>query len=497
MQQKTTYQKSTGGSPVSGRGDSFYNFFEILQNKILKGHKLDGLKIKDQMIFDCRFRSQIINHVIANFKSIMMANHILPKFKPNPTYASGAKGAILLLLFTLPLYSQITTSSILASAKSDPIFVLKNEEAALLKQNPLILPGWEEIEFRPRVTGFDIQDSDYAFRFKRTPRKQIRQQKRVYESMLQIADNETVAAYMDVLEDRYNALVSNYYLNEELKSKTKMMEILEDKKRIIQNTLAVSESPELNDLIKIEADIREEKMEIAEMEFLQKQYQQKLDKWKGNSTKVVWDDWISIAKVKEVINELRAQNIFNHPDWLRRQSQTGFALNEEKLKAKEAGQIFKFFQVRYAHNPKDSYRERLSVSMSMRLTNPKKPSLREQEQHLETLQFQKNAEITKAELEQSFHRILKKLDFLTYQYELLQKQIEQEKELLYYQDLFAQYAIDVQTYTQILISKAKDRATLKRIEADIFEMYLEALSLSGKLVELPMRNYLSEELEGF
>lgn len=409
--------------------------------------------------------------------------------------------SVLYLLFAKNTTAQITPSQILASAKNDAIFKLKNEQTDILRSNPLKMPNWDKVEFRMNVNEFDLQQNEYALRISKNPKGMIDGQKQVYSSLLQVADIESVIQFSNALESRYEAILQSKF-SEELQVKRKeLVLVLEDKKRVSENRLAFGLDNDLEKFVNIELDLQEEALDALDFDFYKKQLSRRFAKWTNSSDQILVDfkDFISLEKLKSIVSEIKSQSIINHPEVRRRELRSELALKEENLEKREDQQLLNFLQVRYSDDddPYDYFRERLSVGMGLRLGSKYIQGLRSQELQVKTLEARKEIEIQKEELVSDFSEEAEALDFLFLKLDLLKKQLED------YRLSFAPEILLAKGIAKpMVLLKAKETILKKEIlitktEYALYEKYLDLLFLSGKPVELPMRNFLAENLEEF
>lgn len=397
--------------------------------------------------------------------------------------------------------AQISASQVLASAKKDAIFQLKNEQTDILRSNPLKMPNWDKVEFRMNTNEFDLLQNEYAIRISKNPKGMIDGQKQVYGSLLQIADIESVIQFSNALESRYEAILQSKF-SEELQAKRKeLVLILEDKKRVIENRLAFGLDNDLEKFADIEANLQEEALNAFDFDFYKKQLSRRFAAWTDSSDKIFVDfqNFISLQKLKSIVTEIQSKSILNHPEVRRRQLQNELAIKEENLEKREDQQLLNFLQVRYKgdEDPYDYFRERLSVGMGLRLGTKHTRGLRSQELQVETLETRKEIEITKEELIKDFREETEELDYLFLKLDLLKKQLADYR-LKFATEVLLERGIA----KPIFLLKAKETIIKKEIvitktEYELYKKYLDLLFLSGKPVELPMRNFLAENLEEF
>lgn len=425
----------------------------------------------------------------------------LQKFSNRLLYRTLLSLFCALLFFNLQ--AQITSSQILASAKKDAIFQLKNEQTDLLRNSPLVLPNWDDVEFRMSSNGFQLDENEYAVRMTRNPKGLVKQQARVYQSLLQVTDVESVIEFSGALESRYEAILQSR-ISEQLRAKrTELVLVLEDEKRAIENRLLLGLDNDLSDLANIDEELQEEALTAFEFDFYQKLLTGQIVEWIGEEldqdTEIAQTDFISIEKMKSVVAEIQEESILNHPEIRRRELRADLAMQEELFEKREEQTLLNYLQVRYSEDddPDELFREKISVGMGMRLGTKRIKNLRSQELEVERLEAKKEIEIQRVDLEKDFAEVVNEWNFLSEKLELLQNQLA-DYQKKYAPEVFISKGI----VNPMALLKAKETILKKEIyiqktEFELYEKYLELLFSSGKSVELPMRNFLAESLSGF
>lgn len=401
-------------------------------------------------------------------------------------------------LFVLNLQAQITASQILASAKKDAIFQLKNEQTDLLRTNPLVLPNWDDVEFRTESNGFKLDENEYALRVTRNPKGLVKQQERVYQSILEVAEIESVVEFAGALENRYEAILQSKAASELRAKRAELRLVLEDEKRVIENRLTLGLSNDLSDLADIEKELQEEELSEFEFDFYRKALNNQISSWTGTlSDSIVQLDFISIEKIALVIAEIQSESILNHPEIRRRALRSDLIAQEELFERKEEQMLLNFFQVRYSEDsdPDELFREKISIGMGLRLGTKRLNNLRSQELAVERMESEKEEIIRKVDLEKDFSAAAEEWDFLNEKLKLLQIQLNNYQNKYAPEVFFSKGITNPMTLLKAKETILKKEILIKKTEFELYEKYLELLFFSGKPLELPLRNYLSESLE--
>ena len=168
------------------------------------------------------------------------------------------------LIFLPPMLSaQITSTQVLASAKNDMIFRLKNEQTALLENNPLQLPDWDDVELRMENNRFENDRNEYALRITRNPNALKKQHTQIHQSLIQVADTESVIEFSRALENRYEAILQAKFSAALRQKRVELQEVLKDQKRVITNGIKTGLLKFVHLIFKATTAITDNKVVIA------------------------------------------------------------------------------------------------------------------------------------------------------------------------------------------------------------------------------------------
>jgi len=409
--------------------------------------------------------------------------------------------SILLLAFLMNwsfVQGQISTTDILASAKTDGIFLLENQLKTSLEAQPQKLPFLEKLEFRTEFNEFDLRRQEYAVRISPHSPGQRKQQNNLYNTTLQIADAETKLRFFSALEDRYTLLIAARFSELFRELSSELVLVLEDEKTVIENQLKLGINDDFSRLIDMEEELQEEAFSILELEQLKRKTERQIEDWLQQSTSEIdWSNFISIEKVRAQIATIDESSIAFHPAIIRGEMRTNFSLQEAIVEREKKKNLLNFLQVRYGDNPNDLRQERFSIGAGVFIPTKTASTLKIKEIEMEQLEAANDVQKDRVELKENQANLKNELEFLFEQWDLMKNQLRTYQEK-YAPEKLLQLGITKPT----VLLKTKERIIKKlmliqKTELDIFEKYIELLATSGKMMEVPLRNFLSEGLEEF
>ena len=408
---------------------------------------------------------------------------------------------IFLLVFLMSqsfVQGQINSTDILASAKTDGVFLLENQLKTSLEDRPQKLPLIDKLEFRTEFNEFNIRRQEYAIRMSNHSPTMRAEQKKLYNAMLQVADSETKLRLFSALEDRYALIVAAKFADSFRQLSTDLVSILEDEKTVVENQLQLGLSDDLTRLIDMEEELHDEALSILELKQLKTKTERRIEEWlQQPAGDIDWSNFISIEKVKAQIAAMDESSIAFHPSIIRGEMRTKFSQQEAQVERAQKKNLLNFLQVRYGDNPRDLLKERFSIGAGIQIPTKTAATLKIKELEMESIEAATDVKRDRLELQAEQTELKSELEFLFEQWNLMKNQLHIYQER-YSQEKLLQKGI---TKPSVLL-KTKERIIKKQFliqktELDIYEKYIDLLAASGKMMETPLRNYLSEGLEEF
>jgi len=386
----------------------------------------------------------------------------------------------------------------LATSRSD--LALKPVEAKMsfLKSNDFKGPWINRLEFRAGSDNLDFNLEEYRLRITPGNPAELKANNRYYDKQTALLNIEYQETLADAIKDRYRLMIDHYF--EYTKKETLEKQIGINRQLIDMMTKSTGEyALDLGDLIDAQSDdldmtikIEDSKIYIDELEYTMKE-------WFPFNGSINWDEQklVDVDGILKLFAEMREQEIGQHIELAKLEQKNALAAERYSIEKSEAMRNIGYLQGSYVTDRGDIASEHFGYQIGVRIpiVNPDKPALNrrkldlmDDEAQLKDEQdiYRKQMGLTALRMDHyavQYHAIASKLESLSKQNLLsLQKPDDNIKisDLLkmneYYLDLLD-----------------KKRSTGK----NIFQNYLEYLDLSGKLSEMPLKNYLSKNLSEF
>ncbi|MFK7774070.1 MAG: hypothetical protein AB8F94_18100 [Saprospiraceae bacterium] len=392
----------------------------------------------------------------------------------------------------------LSSSDILASAKQQYVLGLQQQRVDFLKNSTHKLPLVDEMEFRTETNDFRLQEQQYVLRGRFHTKAQQQAHADFQQAKIELNTIDEQLLMQDLLRDRYDAIVKVSYFEKLLAAKKEQKILLEDRMTVLKKSINL---PKFNilDLIDAEDDLHLADRDILRLKNALNLAQQKIFRYSNQRGYLKTDDlqMIDMEQLMEVARSLSTEPSTAHATLVKRNLNVNLAAKEQAIRRTQEENTFDYFQAQIGGTDDRGFRQNFSLGMGITI-----PVRNRQQQNLDELEFEKideglKYEELKIELKERMTQIRLEMETQYELYQLLDQQLEnsQADEVLeQYQKVAGASPIAM---LKLKGSKFKKELEQFRIQQDIYLLYVELLDASGKMMELPLRNYLMGDLEAF
>jgi len=402
------------------------------------------------------------------------------------------------LLCTLPFSIRgqrlVTTGQILGTAKSQPQFQLQERKLDFLKNTSHELPRISRWEFRTQTHDLDLTEQRITFRVRPNSRKERYSQQQLHFSTIQFHQEATRKVLLKGVQQRYNTCLTLLLA----KQRTQLMTDLENVYQALASTYEqigdfdnMMESEEAAEAISL--DLFDYEQEIGRA--IRKTKYFLGDK---SAFEIISTNFITISDLKaRMVNINPTEQIIN-PTLALLENEINLVEKELAVAIAKQKKWLNFAQFRYGG--KDSFnpfRETFSVAFAFSLPTKSTNLLKKNKLELDRIAAENDWGEANYYFEKERKNLLRDL------YNWLEKYEQLTKNLIAVQEKMTKSSTVKNSDNYELLS-LKLRAHLLRkdlrlhqIEEKIYQTYLDWLGVTGKMIELPLTNYLTPDLQRF
>ncbi len=392
----------------------------------------------------------------------------------------------------------LSTSDILASAKQQYVLNLQQQRVDFLKNSMFKLPIVDEMEFRTETNDFKLAEQQYVLRGRFHTKDQQQAFADFQQARIELNTIEEQLLMQDLLRERYDAIIEVAYFENLLAAKKEQKILLEDRMTVLKKSINL---PKFNilDIIEAEDDLHEADRNILRLKNALTIAQQRIFRF-SNQQGYLQTGNLSLIEIEEVMSVARSLSpnpSEAHATLVKRNLNVNLAVKEQAIRRTQEENTIDFFQAQIGGNDDRGFQQVFSLGMGIKI-----PVRNQQRENLNELEFEKideglKYEELKIKLKERMTQIRLEMESQYELYQLLGQQLEnsQANEVLkQYQKIAGASPIAM---LKLKGSRFKKELEQFRVQQDIYILYVELLDASGKMMELPLRNYLMGELEVF
>ena len=406
----------------------------------------------------------------------------------------------------------LSTSSILATAKTQTAITLQERKIGVLNGQSYNLPFLEKVDFQTETDRFDWQRQEYRIRTSFNGWEEMRSLKEQKAANVVKEQAERNVLFKDVLYDRYALLVEYRYEQTALKMYRQMFNVFADKRDVLQKMAKLSTDFNIEDLIKAEEAAFEFQQKILQSEGNIHNMGQFLNriintadgsattKFETSSSLTAFQldtaDWIPLSIMRRLVADL-PQTAEKNPLLSHQAAKISVVQSEYNLEKAQTKKVIDYAQIRNSARNRDALIREWSVGVGIAI--PYRGSAKAELNSIafKRLEEENNLKNLQTNLDLQIFSLQQDLDLIFKEYDFIEKQVNESQTL---------YALDHYTSIQgsppIVLLRMKElvlkrQSQLITLEHAAYQKYIKWLDLTGKLSELPLKDYLSVGLTGF
>ncbi len=394
--------------------------------------------------------------------------------------------------------TSFSTSNILATAKTQTAIALQERKIDVLNAQSYKLPFLEKIDLQTETDRFDWQRQEYRVRTSFNGLEEMKSLRQQKEANLVKEYAERTLLFKDVLYDRYALLVEYRFEQAALKMYRQMFDVYADKRDVLQKMAKLSTNFNIEDLIKAEDAAFDYQQKMLESEGAIRNINQFLKRTFNSTDSLQLDtaDWIPLSMLRRLVTELPSTADKN-PALTYQQATIGVVQSEYNLEKAQSKKIIDYAQIRNSARNKDALIREWSVGVGIAIPYRGSSKIALNNMAFKRLEEENKLKNIQTNFDLQIFNLQQDLDMVFKEYDFVEKQVN-ESQTLYALDHYA----NIQGSPPIVLLRMKElvlkrQSQLVSLEHAAYQKYIKWLDLTGKLSEMPLKNYLSTGLAEF
>jgi hypothetical protein len=424
--------------------------------------------------------------------------------------------SILTTLSLSTLYTQnITTKDILATALTDERLQYNQQLVPFAQGLTFHVPLVKQIEARIGFNGSALGDSLYGYirnedtygvQIGFNSYREIKQQKVLKQAQIGLFKSENRVFQQQALMERYQSLVAVRFIQTALSERQKLDTLIRKKHDILRVMMEQGLDIKVKDVMDTEGDKNGVQLALLDLENEKRFQQSKIQQFLTLKTTTDLDfrDFITLEKIAEVVDNQKLIPS-QYPSIAYKETKTQLASAQLDYINTQNRQILNSARIGYDNplyleeQPPKKFNTLNNFSFRLGLTVPLvgNNNFKRSQAILDQRQAQNEADWARLQNQKALDIQYQKLENLLKQHRFYKATTSQNliQKMLANDKLLAQLTplelVDLQ------ITQQKLQVRTLEIAQDITSEYLKLLGLTGALSALPLKNYLSNGLEGF
>jgi hypothetical protein len=428
------------------------------------------------------------------------------------------KKIALLILITTSLstsYAQkIQTKDVLTTALTDERLQYNQQLVPFAQGLTFHIPLVKQIEARIGFNGSALSDTLYGYiRNEDTYGVQIgfnnpleiKQQKVLKQAQIGVYASENRVFEQLALMERYQSLVAVRFVQIDLEERQKLDTLLRKKHDILRIMMEKGMDIKVKDVMDTEGDKNAVQLTLLDLENENRFHQSKIQQFLANKTMIELDfkNFITLEKIGEVIENQKLK-LSQYPFIAYKNTKLQLATTQLAYINSQNRQILNSARLGYDNplyleeQPPKRFNTLNNFSFRLGLTVPLvgNNNFKRSEALIKQREAQNEADWTSQQNQKNIDIQYLKLENLLKQHRFYKAQTEQNliKKMLANDKLLAQ--ITPLELVDLQITQQKLQVRTLEIAKDITSEYVKLLELTGALSTVPLKNYLSNILEG-
>jgi hypothetical protein len=407
----------------------------------------------------------------------------------------GLASLFLLFSFTAdPI--KLNMKEVLATAQKDERFVLNNQTLALAKGLNYHLPLLQKLDFRFGTDDYGLGQNQYGIGLSFNTFKQIRRLKDYQQVQTGVIEAQNNLYLQQSLLDRYECLYDMFFNKQLIKQYNELDTLLNKKNAVLKEQILRGMDVRIKDVVDNETDryATQKILKTYEREWNER-YQKLLLLTKQKELDIDFKRFIDYKIIESVVTTLPSITDLNNLEMQVRQKQAALSKAELDIEKADNFKIFNGFQFGLEKKPKDDLLKNPFFRLNLSVPLMGNMRFKQNELLLQIKDYENRSQLLKTSLLQTAKTQTISLKKLIDEHKSMISQ--QEKSLI--NTLLANKKISAEmTASDLLdlkIIQRKGQIDITKSAFSLTQDYISLLNQTGLLINPPLKNYLSIDLE--
>lgn len=395
---------------------------------------------------------------------------------------------------------KLTVKDILASTQKERRFVNSQKSIDFLTDLNFHTPLLKDLGFRYGADDISSAKQQFALGVGFNSLGMMKKQDALKKAQINRYQSKKEVLTAEVIKERYVDIVDVYFAQTLLAKQQFLDTLLNQRNAAFKLALQKGLTVKIKDLVETEEDLRQLNSDIIETQNIRSSGFYRIKDYLGLQNEFVFsfDNVISVAQIKNIVQQIKGNKTFLTPEIKSLQNDIGLVQAELSLEEASFNQILDGVQLIYEKAPKNDFTIK-DFAFRVSFNIPIKGNLRPKQNELlmDIKEAENDYHFMYFETDRKVKMQLMKLDNMLKQY---QQSVEKMQKSLAKSFLNTPSVSSTLSPTDIIdlkIIEQKKEIDLVQTQFSLLKEFIALLDLTGDLVKIPYKNYLSNNLENW
>jgi hypothetical protein len=390
---------------------------------------------------------------------------------------------------------QYTVNSFLSTINESNLVYIDSATTAKLNDKNYSIPIIKSAQFRLETRRFIETFQEYSLRVKPNSIRAMNNQKNIYQSKIEEVSISNQIIINEELKNRYLLIIDYVFNKKLLEAHLIRQQQLKDKLEILRHSV-YDENFDIKDLIESEDDLLTTNLKIIQLQKTEKDqlaYLKETLDLTDNSLEINYDN---IIIPEQVVNYSVPDSIPHEFLFITLQKLKLNTLdNEMNLSVAKSKQFLDFVQAKYIGKSDNLFEDNLSIGLGINLPFFGNARLEKSEYYFQKLtkENELNSEIEKHNIKINYAK--NEYDNAVLNYETLNNQNKKSSVSLVYDTYKNMDGVSPLLLLNLKVIQNKKDIEILKFEQELYNSFIDYLSINEVLFQKPYLNYLSRTFE--
>lgn len=393
---------------------------------------------------------------------------------------------------------KVTMKEILASVNQDEQWRLSQQTITWFGQQNHQSPLLQKLEFRLGSNDLSLTRQQYGIRVSPNAFGLSKYQRQYQQAQSGVLQAEAEVYWNEALLQRYEAIVAYHFAQELAAANQKLDSLLQTQEQVFRSMLREGLELKIKDVVENEQDRQALQLDRTKYQHEREQAQVAIRQFIAGTGELNLElqNFVTVARIEQALASMVNGLEVPLAEAKIRQAQLSLVQSEMDLLKMRNREYISFFQFGYERAPKTpTLDDDLFLRLGLNIPLNTKNRMKNNELNLEMHEVNAKNTLALSRRKQEVDVQSSKVRQLLQEYKLLKEQEEKNLLLQILADPTLRASVSPAELVEIKLLQQKKQVARLKLSQELTQEYVQLLYLNGQLMQKPLLNYLSTNLE--